>query len=111
MIFGQLNSGCNNPAHRYLILTVYPSISILDILLLGNELGAILDNEEAKNFRVLPPGAILENEKAKNFRVLPPGEILENEEAKIFRVLPRGNTRLELGDIFSSSIAPRAILD
>jgi hypothetical protein len=107
MIFGQLNSGCNNPAHRYLILTVYPSISILDILLLG----AILDNEEAKNFRVLPPGAILENEKAKNFRVLPPGEILENEEAKIFRVLPRGNTRLKLGDIFSSSIAPRAILD
>ena len=90
MIFGQLNSGCNNPAHRYLILTVYPSISILDILLLG----AILDNEEAKNFRVLPPG-----------------EILENEEAKIFRVLPRGNTRLKLGDIFSSSIAPRAILD
>ena len=37
--------------------------------------------------------------------------VLDKEEAKIFRVLPWGNTRLKWGDIFSSSIAPGAILE
>ena len=76
-----------------------------------NTLETILEKLDLKFWTPFWTGAILENEKAKNFRVLPPGEILENEEAKIFRVLPRGNTRLKLGDIFSSSIAPGAILD
>jgi hypothetical protein len=44
---------------------------------------------EEKNFQdKLKERAILENEGAKCFRVLPPGAILDNEGAKISRVLP-----------------------